>query len=136
VTSRADFERLLRELHAARIAGAPARLCALFAADARLRIVGTGDGKAIAITASGIEEIRNWLTMLVKTFRLSQYEHLSTIIDAERAAVHWRVQIRSRVTGQLVPTELVDMVEVRDCLIAAHTEFFVPGGPPPLVNAP
>ena len=136
MTPRADFERLLQELHAARIAGESARLCALFAADARLRIVGTGDGKAIAITASGIEDIRSWLTMLVKTFKLSQYEHLSTIIDAERAAVHWRVQIRSRVTGQLVATELVDVIEARDGLIAAHTEFFVPVGPPPLLNAP
>ncbi len=134
--SRADFERLLTELHAARLASDLPRLCALFAADARLRIVGSGDGKPIAITASGIGEIESWLTMLVKTFRLSQYEPLSMIIDGERAAVHWRVQIRSRITGQPVPTELVDVVEVRDGRIAAHTEFFVPGGPPPLVNAP
>lgn len=127
MTARDTFEELLRELHASRVDGDLERLCLLFAPDARLRIVGTSDGKAIGITAEGAADIRSWLTMLVKTFKLQQYQHLSTLIDGERAAIHWRVQIRSRITGQLVPTELVDLVEVRDARIVAHTEFFVPG---------
>ena len=127
MTARDTFEKVLRELHASRVDGDLERLCRLFASDARLRIVGTSDGKAIGITATGADEIRSWLAMLVKTFRLQQYEHLSTLIDGERAAVHWRVQIRSRITGQLVPTELVDLVEVRAGRIASQTEFFVPG---------
>ncbi len=127
MTSRVEFERVLRELHDSRIAGDLPRLCALFASDASLRIIGTSDGKAITIDAQGIDQIRTWLTMLVKTFKLTQYEHRSTLIDGERAAVHWRVQIRSRITGHVVPTELVDLVEVRDARIAAHTEFFVSG---------
>jgi ketosteroid isomerase-like protein len=109
------MEHLVRELHAARLDGDLERLCALFAPDAHLRIVGTSDGKPIAIAADGLEQIR------------TNYELLSTLIDGEHAAVRWRVQIRSRITGVIVPTELVDLVDARDGRIAAHTEFFVPG---------
>ncbi len=126
MTDRRQFEQLLRELHGARLDADLARLCALFLPDAQLRIVGTSEGKPILISASGLTQIRTWLGMLIKTFRLSGYELRSTLIEGERAAVHWHVLIRSKITGHLVPTELVDLIEVRDGRIAAHTEMFVP----------
>ena len=64
--------------------------------------------------------------MLVKTFRLTQYTILSLTIDAPRAAAHWRVDIHSKVTGVVVPTELVDLIDVRGERISSHIEFFVP----------
>jgi ketosteroid isomerase-like protein len=120
------IEQLLRQLHATRIEGQLDSLCALFADQASLRIAGTSDGKPIAIAATGIDAIRPWLSMLVKAFRLTGYENLSTVIDGARAAVHWRVDIHSKITGKMVPTELVDLVQVRDARIVSYTEFFVP----------
>ncbi|MGH8206054.1 MAG: nuclear transport factor 2 family protein [Steroidobacteraceae bacterium] len=127
MTDRRQMQQLVRELHGARLDGDLERLCALFTPDAKLRIVGTSDGKAITIAADGLEQIRTWLAMMVKTFRLAEYELLSTLIDGESAAVRWRAQIRSRITGVIVPTELIDLVDAREGHIAAHTEFFVPG---------
>jgi ketosteroid isomerase-like protein len=72
MTDRLQVEQLVRELHAARVDGSLDRLCALYAEGARLRIAGSTDGKPIAIEASGIAEIRPWLSILVKTFRLTQ----------------------------------------------------------------
>jgi ketosteroid isomerase-like protein len=126
MTDRLQVEQLVRALHAARLEGNLERLCALYSEEARLRIAGTTDGKPIAIAASGIAEIRPWLSILVKTFRLSQYMILSLTVDAPRAAAHWRVDIHSKVTGVVVPTELVDLIDVRGGRIASHTEFFVP----------
>ena len=126
MTDRRQFEQLLRELHGARLDADLERLCALFLPDAQLRIVGTSEGKPILIAASGLTQIRSWLGMLIKTFRLSGYELLSTIIEGERAAVHWRVLIRSKITGHLVPTELVDLIDIRGGRIATHTEVLVP----------
>jgi ketosteroid isomerase-like protein len=126
MTERAEVERLLRELHAARVAGELERLCGLFDPAARFRIAGTSDGKAVAIDASGASAIRPWLSMLLKTFRLSGYELLSSVIDGERAALHWRVDIHSRITGSRVSTELVDLVESRNQLITSYIEFFIP----------
>jgi ketosteroid isomerase-like protein len=126
MTDRLQVERLVRELHKARVEGQLERLCGVFAADARLRIAGSGDGKRIALDASGMSVIRPWLAVLVKTFKLSRYQLLSLTVEGLRAAAHWRVDIHSKITGVNVPTELVDLIEVRDGRIQSLTEFFVP----------
>ena len=126
MTERRQVEELLRALHAARLEANLEKLCALFSSDAQLRIQGTSDGKPIAVGASGIGQIRPWLSVLVKTFRLRDYQLLSLTIEGASAAAHWRVNIHSKITGALVPTELVDLIEVRDAHIVSYIEFFVP----------
>jgi ketosteroid isomerase-like protein len=126
MSDRQQIEQLVRELHTARVEGHLDRLCALYAPEARLRIAGSTDGKPIAIAAIGIAEIRPWLSVLVKTFRLTQYTILSLSVDVPRAAAHWRVDIHSKITGAVVPTELVDLIDVRAGRISSHIEFFVP----------
>ena len=126
MTDRLQVEQLVHDLHTARLEGNLERLCALYADEARLRIAGSTDGKPIAIAAIGIAEIRPWLSVLVKTFRLTQYTILSLSVDVPRAAAHWRVDIHSKITGVVVPTELVDLIDVRGGRIASHTELFVP----------
>jgi ketosteroid isomerase-like protein len=124
--NRLEIEQLLRQLYAARTAGQLDDLCALFATDATFKISGATDGKPIAIAARGAAEIRMWLTMMLKTFKLSHCRLQSILIEGDRAAVHWQVDIHSKITGVVVPTELVDLVEVRDGRIAAYREFFAP----------
>jgi ketosteroid isomerase-like protein len=126
MTDRLQIEKLVRELHTARLEGDLERLCALYDDQARLRIAGSTDGKPIAIAAIGMAEIRPWLSILVKTFRLTQYTLLSLSIDVPRAAAHWRVDIHSKITGVVVPTELVDLIDVRGGRLSSHIEFFVP----------
>jgi len=126
MTERSQIEQLVKELHAARLAGDLERLCRVFAPDARLRIAGSSDGKPIAIDASRISNIRGWLSILVKTFRLNHYELLSLTIEGASASAHWRVDIESKITGISIPTELVDLIEVRNGRISSQIEFFVP----------
>ena len=126
MTDRSQVEQLVKELHAARLAGDLERLCRVFSPDARLRIAGSSDGKPIAIDASRIARIRPWLSILVKTFRLSRYQLLSLTIEGPSAAAHWRVDIESKITGISIPTELVDLIEARNDQIISQIEFFVP----------
>ena len=126
VTDRLEIDRLLRRLHGARVRGDLEALLATFADDVSLRIAGASDGKPIAVTAKGIDQARPWLSMLIKSFRLTDYALLSLLIDGREAAAHWQVTIHSKITGTVVPTELVDLVEVRDDKIASYTEFFSP----------
>jgi ketosteroid isomerase-like protein len=126
MTDRPAVDRLLRELHAARVRGDLAALYRCFAEQAVFQISGASDGKPIAIRARGEAEYRPWLAMMVKAFRLTDYELLAMLIDGTRAAVHWRVRIHSKITGAVVATELVDLVELRDTRIIAYTEFFTP----------
>jgi ketosteroid isomerase-like protein len=126
MTDRLEIEKLLIALYAARVEGQLDPLCALFAPQASFKIAGASEGKPIAIAAQGSAEIRSWLGMMLKTFKLNRYQQLGVIIEGARASVHWRVDIHSKITGVVVPTELVDLVEVRDGKIAGYREFFAP----------
>ncbi|HEY4341143.1 MAG TPA: nuclear transport factor 2 family protein [Steroidobacteraceae bacterium] len=126
MTERSRLEQRLHELYAARMNGPLDRLCGLFALDVHFRIAGTSDGKPIAIAAEGMDAVRPWLAMLVKTFRLSDHEVLSLLVDGDHAAVHWSARVHSRITGTQAKTEFVDMVTFKDLQILSYTEFFVP----------
>jgi ketosteroid isomerase-like protein len=126
MTDRPILERRLRELYEARMDGPLDRLCSLFAPDLHFRIAGTSAGKPIAIAAQGMEAVRPWLAMLVKTFRLSDHQVLALMVDGKRAAVHWSASVHSRITGTQVRTEFVDLIELRDLQIISYVEFFVP----------
>jgi len=126
VAERVVAERMVKQLHAARIGGDLAGLCSLFADQGRFEIVGASADKPIAIRAAGLAEFRPWLSMMVKVFRLSNYTLLSLTVEWPRATAHWRTDIYSKVTGVTVPTELVDLVEMSEDRILNYTEFFAP----------
>ena len=126
MTDRLDIDRLLRELYGARMRGDLDGVCRTFSNDAKFQLAGASHASPIAITAVGIKEIRSWLALLIKTFRLKDHTIFSMIIDGTRAAVHWRARIYSNITGITVLTELVDLVEVQNGRIGSYTEFFVP----------
>jgi len=126
MTNRLGVEKIVKDLHAARTEGRLDAVCALFAPDARFKIAGASEGKPIAITAQGSAEIRSWLAVMLKTFKLTRYQLFSIVIEEARAAAHWRVDIHSKITGVVVPTELVDLLEVRDGRIISYREFFAP----------
>jgi len=126
VTERAAAERMVRELHAARVAGDLAGMCRLFADDGRFEIAGASADKPIAIRAKNLAEFRPWLAMMTKVFRLTDYHLISLVVEWPRASAHWRVNIFSKVTGATVPTELVDLLELRNDRIESYSEFFVP----------
>jgi ketosteroid isomerase-like protein len=127
LTDRSEVDGLLRELYAARVRSDLDGLCRAFSEDAKFRIAGISQVSPIAVTAVGSAEIRQWLALLLKTFQLSDQLILSMIVENARAAVHWRAKIYSRITGLTVPTELVDLVEVKNGRIASYTEFLAPG---------
>jgi ketosteroid isomerase-like protein len=126
VSERIVAERLIRQLHAARLAGDLAGMCRVFADDGRFEILGASADKSIAIRANGLAEFRPWLAMLVKVFRISNYQLLSLTVEWPRAVAHWRADTYSKVTGATVPTELADVVQLTEDCILTYTEFFAP----------
>jgi len=126
VSERVVAERTIRQLHAARVGGDLAGMCRVFADEGRYEILGASADKSVAIRARNFAEFRPWLSMLVKVFKLKNYQLLSLTVEMPRAVAHWRADIFSKVTGVTVPTELVDVVEIKSDRIAAYTEFFAP----------
>lgn len=126
MSERNVAERMIQQLHSARLAGDLAAMCRTFADEGRFEILGASADKSIAIRATHLAEFRPWLSMMVKVFRLSNYQLLSLTVEMPRVVAHWRTDIYSKVTGVTVPTELVDVVHMGADRIAAYTEFFAP----------
>src|ERR1700760_634600 len=116
----------METLHAARVGGDLNGMLGVFAPEGLYEILGASADKSIAIRAKSLTEFRPWLAMLVKVFRISDYQLLSFTAESPRIVAHWRADIYSKVTGVTVPTELVDVVEVGDQGIVKFTEFFAP----------
>ena len=125
--SRAEIGGRLRELYDARAGGDLKAICGLFAADARVEIASASHGNPVAVNARGREELLSLLTLLLRTFRVTGLSIFSMIVEEPKAAVHWRAAIHSRITGAVVLTEFMDIVEFDDCgQISSYIEFFVP----------
>jgi ketosteroid isomerase-like protein len=45
-------------------------------------------------------------------------------VEGDEATVRWQANIRSRITGATVPTEMIDLIEVRDGRIVNFNEIF------------
>lgn len=123
---RQETEQLLRDLYAARVSGDIAAVYDKFSPDARLQIAGASHSTPVAVTAVGSGQYRPLLAIMIRTFKLSDEQIMSLLIDGTKAAVHWRAKIFSRLTGTTVLTELVDMIEIRDGRIGSYIEFFAP----------
>lgn len=127
MSARVEIERLLLELYAARVRSDLAAVCATFTNDASFQVSGaSSNASPIAMKAHGIGEFRPLLAIMIKSFKLSEQTILAMLIDGQKAAVHWRAKIHSRIAGTTVLTELIDVIEIRDGRIASYTEFFVP----------
>jgi ketosteroid isomerase-like protein len=124
MTESVEIDRLMRELYAARARGDLEAVGQFFADCAKFQIASARQVSAVAVTTSGADEFRPLLALLIKTFKLSNLTIISIIIDGAKAAVHWRADVHSKITGATVPTELVDLVEIRDRRIVSYIEFF------------
>jgi ketosteroid isomerase-like protein len=120
---RTQLDRLLPEFYAARVRGDLEAVCRSFSADASFHIASASKANAVALNASGDREFRPILALLIKTFTLADFAIQEMIVDGPRVTVRWRADVRSRITGATVPTQLIDLVEFRDGLIVNFNEI-------------
>jgi ketosteroid isomerase-like protein len=124
---RSEIDRLMREFYAARMRGDLEEVCRSFLADAQFKIASASKVRQVAIRANGVEEIRPLMALLLKTFRLSDFAILAMTIEGAEVTVHWQANVRSKITGATVPTELADIVKLRDGFIADFYEIYMRG---------
>ena len=126
MTDRGEIDGLLRGLYAARLRGDLDAVCQSFSDDAVFQIAGAGQVRPVSNRAVGVGEFRPLLAVMIKTFKLRDQVILAILIDGTKAAVHWRAGVYSRITGTMVLTEFIAIVEVRAARIVSYLEFFAP----------
>ncbi|HTY54476.1 MAG TPA: nuclear transport factor 2 family protein [Candidatus Binataceae bacterium] len=115
----------MRKLYAAKARDDLQEVCQSFVHEAEVRIAGATPANPLGVIASGASEFRPLLALLIKAFRTTELGIISILIDDPEVAVYWPANVQSRITGATVPTELIDLVEVRGGQIVRFNEFFV-----------
>jgi ketosteroid isomerase-like protein len=123
MTDRAEKERLLRELYAARERDDKAVIGNYIAGLEHFQLMGSREHSPVAMAAKGLEEIKPFIDQLVNTFTMKDITIINLLIDGDRAMVHWRARVTANPTGNMAVTEMADLFEFENGKIVAMREF-------------
>jgi ketosteroid isomerase-like protein len=115
MTSRADIEKTVRSVYAARVSGDLDSVMTGLADDCRFALNGRGTGvPALAAASTGKASIRQVMKELIDSWRFDQWKELSLLVDGEKACLHWRARITCVPTGKSEDFEVLDIITFRD----------------------
>ena len=120
---RAEKERMLRELYAARERDDKAVIGNYIAGLKHFQMMGSRDHSPVAMAVKGQEEIKPFIDQLVNTFTMHDITIINLLIDGDRALVHWRARVTANPTGNMAVTEMADLFEFEDGKIISMREF-------------
>jgi ketosteroid isomerase-like protein len=123
MSDRASVENVLRQAYEARVRGDIDAIGRIFAENARFELAGSSQVRPIPARVEGSAQVLPLVARQIQTFQMSDLRIQSMVIEGTRAAVHWRVKVRSSVTGETADTQLFDLVEVKDGRIVSFLEF-------------
>ncbi len=89
-----------------------------FCSDACITLVG-----APAPATEALQR-RQTLEQLFDAFELLKFDVHYRVIEPPRAVVHWRGRFRSRKSGGVADTDVLDLFEIKDGKIASLSSFF------------
>src|SRR5215203_4271088 len=123
VMDRASVEKIVREAYAARQRGDLEATCQHFCDDAQFAVMGSPEASPVAMQENRSDGIREALGGLIAAVDFVEHEVLSVIVEDDRAAVHSRVRVRAKATGDEAVTDMVDLVRLQDRKIASFLQF-------------
>lgn len=116
-------QAVVEDFYRSRLANDPARCVAHFDPQASLRIVGLSDYGTHGPAGKPAKPLLQIYTELAATWEWLSMEIDSLTIQGERAVVHFRLETRFTLTGEVLHTELMDLFTVRHGRIASIVEF-------------
>lgn len=93
-----------------------------FGPNASIRIAGSPRTSPIA-GSSGPDHLRRHLSALIADWEWRSMEIESLLIDGNTVAVHYRLGARYIPTGDIVTSEVMDLITIDDGRIGAYVEF-------------
>ena len=120
---RALIERVIREAYRARASGDLDATCTFFTDDARFAVAGDPQASPVAGSVTGCAGIREVLAGLIAAVEFVRHDIVELVVEDDRAAVHSRLTVRGRASGEEVETEFLDLVHLRDGKIASFVQF-------------
>lgn len=118
-----ELEAFLKKFYAARIEGDVEAVGAMFADDARFRIVGSPEFSMLATSVQGREGITSLFRTLSDSFALDEFSIEDLLMDGNRAAIRWSARVQNITSGETFTTELADFIEIDCGKIISLSEF-------------
>ncbi|WP_108681049.1 nuclear transport factor 2 family protein [Methyloceanibacter sp. wino2] len=118
-----ELEAFLKKFYAARIEGDVEAIGAMFADDARFRIVGSPEFSMLATSVQGREGIMSLFRTLSDSFALDEFSIEDLLMDGNRAAIRWSARVQNITSGETFTTELADFIEIGCGKIISLNEF-------------
>lgn len=116
--SRAEMEKTIRDLYSARLNNNLEKTLNYFAMDSRFIIKGS-----VMLDVSMRPAIDRMLAELYEAWIWMQQDILRIVIDGDNAAVHYRLKVCFTPTGEILETEICDLLTFRAGKLAQLVEF-------------
>lgn len=123
MADREHFRTLLNRIYTERLADNANGMLDCFSADATAEIAGSPRYCPAASRVAGHANVKAFMQQLIDNWEFMKRAELSTLFDGDKAAVHSRVTIRFRPTGEVIETELYDLWTLQGDKISGFIEF-------------
>jgi ketosteroid isomerase-like protein len=123
VSDRAIIDRIVTNAYAARAAKDIDAIAAIFKPDATFQIAGSPTTFPAAGQAVGEAQLRAAIGSLIQTFDFLDQKMLTSVIEDNKAAVHWRVHVKHNPSGKTFETELLDVWTIDGSRVSSLVQF-------------
>jgi ketosteroid isomerase-like protein len=121
--NRSEFEQWLQDFYKARLSNDVERCMQFFAAHSKFRLAGSANASPIARASDSLSAIRDQVTELVRVWTWKDMEIYNRVIDGDTAAVRYKLTTVFNPSGELITTEIVDVVKVSEHKVVEFYQF-------------
>ena len=123
MADRDEIERIIRNAYAARVGKDIDNTMKFFAPDASFQSAGSAAASPAAARASGAADLRATFSALIAAFDILELALLTSVIEGDKAAMHWRVKVKHNPTGEVHDTELFDLWTIEGGRATSFVQF-------------
>lgn len=123
MADRKAIEQLIRDAYAARVAKNLDAVMHFFAPDASFHFAGSPGACPAAVRVQGTNDLRTTFARLIAGFDILELSLLASVIESDKAAMHWRAKVQYNPTGEVHDTELFDLWTITDGRATSFVQF-------------
>jgi ketosteroid isomerase-like protein len=109
MADRDSIEKLIKDAYAARVRKDVDAAMKFFAPDASFQFAGSAAASPAAVRVRGESDLRASFSALIAAFDMLELTLLTSVIEGDKAAMHWRAKVKYNPTGEVHETELFDL---------------------------
>jgi ketosteroid isomerase-like protein len=123
MADRASIEKIIRDAYAARAAKDLDAIARIFKPDGVFHLAGSPATFPGAARAEGEAQMRTSLSSLIQAFDFLEQTLLTSVIEDNKAAMHWRLKVKHNSSGKTFVTEVLDLWTLDGGRVASLLQF-------------